>query len=100
MDKLTEHAELRVMRRLEIEAIIAGYPDISDDELKVLRDWFKREASALDVALVASNTDIREAYVVFRKEHIDRFTAADWLRGFAFAATVCIVVFGLAGLGS
>ena len=69
-----------------IEGLLARYPDLSEDDLGHLRRWFVREASALDVAMVASNETIREGYRRFRAEQVDPLTLADMARTAAFTA--------------
>jgi|EndMetStandDraft_4_1072995.scaffolds.fasta_scaffold11253_3 hypothetical protein len=78
-------------RRAQIEAALATYPDVSPERLSDLLDWFGREASALDVALVASNPAIAEPYARFRADHIDRLKARDIIRGLLFAAALVTV---------
>lgn len=87
-----EHADMRAARRLEIEALIKGYPDIPANDLTTVKHWFHCEASAFDVAILSSNEDLREAYMAFRKDHIDRFTAQDVAKATLFiAATVTVI---------
>lgn len=81
-------------RRAHVEALLAAYPDVTPDEHGLLVHWFKREASSLDVALIASNPEIAPGYARFRGEHIDRFTLADLAKG--LAGLVAIV--GIAAL--
>lgn len=79
-------------RRMQIEAALADYPHVSKDSLGGLLHWFRKEASALDVAMVASNEAIAEPYRRFRADHIDRMTAQDVMKGLLFAAAVGLVV--------
>jgi hypothetical protein len=64
-------------RRASIERMLAEYPDISAEQIGGLVAWFVREASALDVGLIASNEAIRPGYVRFRSDHLDRFRIKD-----------------------
>ena len=66
-----------------VESTLARYPDVTADELTHLVGWFK-VASALDVGLMASNEVLHDAYVAFRKEHLDRFTWGDLVRAVLF----------------
>ena len=79
-------------RRSNIEAILADYPNIRTDQLEDLLLWFRREASSMDVAMVASNESIREGYSQFRAEHLDRFKARDLAYAAAVVAAVVAVV--------
>ncbi len=69
-----------------IEALLAAYPEVSADDLEDLRRWFAREASALDVAMIASNQGIGNGYRRFRAEHVDPLTLVDVARAVMFAA--------------
>jgi hypothetical protein len=64
-------------RRAEIEALLARYPDLAPDELADLVHWYRREASAMDVALVASNDAIAEPFGAFCRAHVGGLTMRD-----------------------
>lgn len=64
-------------RNTLIEALLSEYPDIDGAELDVLVRWFKKEASALDVAMLASEPRLAEPYRRFKADHIDRLTLSD-----------------------
>jgi hypothetical protein len=80
-----------------IESVLGRYPRISNAELASLKSWFMREASALDVGMLASNERIAAQYSQFRKDHLDRlgmrdaFNALAWI--LAAAAVIVAVVF-------
>lgn len=77
---ITEYrGETREERRMAAEAVVAKYPDLSADELNVLKRWFDKDASAHDVALMSMNRDIQPQYAAFRKDHYDRITLRDTL---------------------
>lgn len=80
-------------QRAEIENALARYPDISPDSLAAIITWFRKEASALDVALIASNEVIAESYRRFRTDHIDPFTPGDLAKGFIFVVTALGLTF-------
>lgn len=82
-------------RRAQAEAALAEYPHLSEDRLTALIAWFRKEASALDVALVASNAAIAEPYARFRAEHIDTLGGKDIARGVTVAALVVAVIAAL-----
>lgn len=67
------HNPDRAMRRTAIERIIASYPEIGDDHLHEVLRYFRREASALDRATIASNSNIDRQYRQLCRDHyIDR----------------------------
>lgn len=74
------------LRRREVEAALADYPNLSKDRLADVVRWFRKEASALDVATLASNEAIAEPYRRFRAEHIDPLSGSDVMKGLIFAA--------------
>lgn len=80
----------REARRAHIEALLGDYPQISEQEVSLLKTWFQRQASALDVAQVASNPEIAEQYRAFRTEHVDKIGARDM--GKAAIAVIAIVL--------
>lgn len=79
-------------RRAVIEAALADYPHLTDETLADVIAWFRKEASAHDVAMVASNAAITEPYRRFRADHIDRLTGKDLMRGMLFAAIAGVIV--------
>lgn len=86
-DRQTTHAE-RKLRRRAIERIIVQYPDIAEEQLYRLFDYFRLEASSRDVALIASNPNIRPQYRQLCADHrIDRLRSFDRLFG-VFAAVL------------
>ncbi|MFA7601406.1 MAG: hypothetical protein WCY29_00235 [Novosphingobium sp.] len=78
-------------RRAVIEAALAEYPDLTSETLADVIAWFRKEASAYDVAMVASNAAIAERYRRFRADHIDRLTIKDLMKGVAFAAAIAVI---------
>ena len=89
MQQSTEAARAR--RRAGIEAALARYPHLSPEAVKELTDWFAREASALDVGLIASNEELAEPWRRFRADHIDPLRPKDWLFGLALVIAVLAV---------
>lgn len=85
----------RAARRGEIEAMLARYPHLSPEAVSDLSAWFEREASSLDIGLLACNEEIAEPYRAFRAEHIDRLRGRDWLRGLAFVAVILAILAAL-----
>lgn len=72
-----------------IEALLSRYPNLGGSELADLKRWFAKEASAFDVATLASREELSEQYARFRAEHVDRFNTRDlmiMLAGLALVA--------------
>lgn len=59
-------------RRAHVEALLSAYPDVTPEERELLVNWFRKDATALDVALVASNPAAERGYRRFRAQHVDR----------------------------
>lgn len=81
-----------------VEALLAAYPDVTEDELEQLRRWFAREATALDVGLIAGNEAVAEGYRRFRAEHVDPLTLADLARAGGIVAIGVAIALALAML--
>src|SRR5687768_197342 len=62
-----------------VEGLLAQYPEIEPGQLEDLKRWFKKEASAFEVARLASNESTRASYTAFRSEHVDPFKPKDYL---------------------
>jgi hypothetical protein len=60
--------------RARAEALLARYPRLDSHELQALLHWYRREASAMDVALVASSEHVGERYRQFHHDHLRRFS--------------------------
>ena len=71
-------------RYSRVEALLARYPALSDQELAELLEWFEREASAYDVGVIASNESIRGGYRRFRAEQLDSLSFKDVWRAIVF----------------
>lgn len=92
MDTHDHHRLAREARRTHIEALLADYPALDDEEIALVRNWFARQASSLDVAQVASNTAIAAQYRAFRAEHIDRFSPRDMLNAAIAVAAIALCI--------
>jgi hypothetical protein len=88
-------AQLRARRRAHIEAALARYPHLTPEGLSELTDYFAREASSLDVGLIACNEDIGPQYRQFRERHIEPLGPRDWLRAAAFVAVMAVILAAL-----
>ncbi len=82
----------RAVRRSDIERKLAHYPNVDQESVDDMVRWFRKEASSLDVALLATNQDIAEAYRRFRADHIDGITLGDVLKGILFAVAIAAIV--------
>lgn len=89
---MTNSQDSGAARRAQIEAALAEYPHIEAERLDALLVWFRKEASALDVAMLASNQAIAAPYARFRADHIDPFKGRDIVRGVLFAAVIVAVI--------
>jgi hypothetical protein len=89
----TQDSAAVAAQRVQIESAIADYPNLSEDSLAALIRWFRKEASAFDVAMLASNEAIAEPYRRFRADHIDRMTVQDVMKGLLFAGSAGLAVF-------
>ena len=81
-------------RRAHVAALIARYPNLAPEELEQVHHWFRKDASALEVGMLASEPDIFAQYQAYRAEHCDRYTLGDFVRAALFIA----VIVGLGGL--
>jgi hypothetical protein len=61
-------------KRKRAERLLARYPGLAPHELEELLRWYRREASAMDSALIASNPTVHDRYRAFRRDHIDAFS--------------------------
>ncbi|MET0587657.1 MAG: hypothetical protein ABWZ75_03965 [Novosphingobium sp.] len=59
----------RTVRRSAIERAIAHYPNIPDNELQDVLHYFRREASALERATIASNDAVYSQYRQLCTDH-------------------------------
>lgn len=75
-----------------VETLLARYPDVSEAEVASLKTWFRKEASAFDVASIASKDWVAPGYQRFREDHIDRFTPKDFLGAAAVVAAVAVLI--------
>lgn len=78
-----------------IEAILLRYPDIDEAELADLKRWFGKEASAFEVASLASKDNVQRQYGEFRRTHIDRLTPMELVLG---ALVVVVLLSGVAAI--
>lgn len=68
------------------------YPHISNERIDDLLHWFGKEASSLDVALLASDDRLAGPYRKFREDHLDPIRGWDVFRGILFLAIVGLVI--------
>jgi hypothetical protein len=71
----------RADTRARAEAALRQYPDLAPEQVAELVHWFRREASALDIGLIASDETLANPYRAFRTRHIDPLRPKDWLWG-------------------
>jgi hypothetical protein len=77
-----------------IKAALADYPHVDAETLAELIHWFRKEASALDVGMIASDLRLSESYRRFKSDHPDRLKGADlfWVAVFVMAVGACILL--------
>jgi hypothetical protein len=83
-----------VRRRLDVEQALRNYPNLPPDRIADLTKWFKREATAMEVAAIAGNPNIQSNYCRFRDQHLDRLTAWET----ALATGLGVVLIAVAAL--
>ena len=88
----TSAASAADARRAHVEALLSAYPDVTSEERSLVVKWFRNDATALDVALIASNPAAERGYRQFRAEHIDKFTPRDMVRALGWALVVAVAV--------
>ena len=76
----------------QIEALLKSYPSLTDEELQELKTWHKKEASAFDVANMASKDATKDGYARFRAEHIDPFKWNDLVLAMLGIAGILAIV--------
>ena len=81
MGHLAKSVELRAEKRRHAETLLASYPSLSAAEVKQLLRWFRKDASALDMGLLAQHETLSGPYRQFRAEHVDKFTLRDAVNG-------------------
>jgi hypothetical protein len=85
-------------RRRAIEGIIASYPSLTDEQLEEVLRYLKREASAMDQAMIASNPDIKRQYGQLSRDHyLDRLrpTQVIVVSALGVALALCLVAWGM-----
>ncbi|MCW2337808.1 hypothetical protein M2337_002041 [Sphingobium sp. B2D3A] len=74
MKQLTTPDSGAVAAQARIDALIAAYPDLNEDDLRRLLHWYRKEASSYDVAMLSARDDLRPGYERFYKDHIERIS--------------------------
>jgi hypothetical protein len=84
----------RTERQARIQAALAEYPHVDEQTLAELVHWFRKEASALDAGLIASDPQLAEQYRLFKAMHLDRLKAADllWMALAAAMVAACVAL--------
>ena len=71
-----------------IEALLSAYPRLSADEMEELLRWFQDQASAFDVATVASSPSVAGKYRAFHDAHIEPLTRRELAWSIAIAGAL------------
>lgn len=89
----------RAAARFAIERVISDYPNISEAELYRLIDYFRSEATAFDLAVIAANRKIRPQYQALCRDHrVDRLRGGQRIITAALAALLAVgALFSLTG---
>ena len=69
-----------------IETLLNRYPNVSDEEVVQLKRWFGKQASAFEIASMASKNPA--GYGQFRSDHIDKFTIVEMVLIALFAGAI------------
>lgn len=95
MAQTTDDAPTGADKLRRIERIIAAYPTVEPADLEFLLNWYRNEASAYDVAMLAANRDIHDGYTRFRSDHIDRLTSVDAVKALVWIAVSAAIVLAI-----
>ena len=71
-----------------VEKLLNAYPNVSEEQLAELKHWFRKQASAFEVASLASKNPA--GYEKFRSDHVDKFSKFD----LSLIAVVILVLVG------
>lgn len=81
-----------VQRRLEIEQSLSHYPALPPDKVLDLIYWFKREATAMEIASVASNPAIQTKYSQFREKHINNLSVGGTILSTILGVIIIVIL--------
>ena len=65
-----ERGAVRDERRASARALLARYPDLPNEQRDDLLRWFRKEASALDVALISMDQELSHQYGLLKREEL------------------------------
>lgn len=93
MTSLLSDPNVRSARRDAIAQLLIAYPNIDDSECENIVDFITRDASALDMALLASDDGTREPLAKFRSDFGARMKSSisPWLVVAAIVAVVSLL---------
>lgn len=74
-----------------IEVLLNSYPDVTDEQLRELKRWFNKEASAFEIASLASKAPV--GYGKFRADHIDKFSKGELLLISCVSCAILVFLF-------
>lgn len=81
-----------VQRRLQVEEALTRYPHLTTEQLNDLISWFKCEATALEVATLASDPGLYPQYREFRSKHLENFTDGEMVICIGFVAVLIVTL--------
>ncbi|UVI38341.1 hypothetical protein [Qipengyuania spongiae] len=73
-----------------VEMLLNLYPVVNEEDLDYLKRWFRKDASAFEVASMASKQPT--GYASFRADHIDRLTGFDMAGIFVIVGAIMLGV--------
>lgn len=88
----------RSRRRAHIEDLLRAYPKVGEEETASLIHWFRKEASALEVGLIASDPSLALGYRQLKTDHLDRLSGADLVRAFVVFSIIGAILMSLVWL--
>ena len=76
----TDTGAFSASRRARAKSALAEYPHLEPSRLDDLLHWIKKEASALEIAILSSDPKLADPYRELRKDHLDTLSIKDWAR--------------------
>ncbi|GGD53072.1 hypothetical protein [Croceicoccus pelagius] len=82
--------------RLRAQELLAKYPDLAETEKAELAVIFRKQLSAMDQALIASEEELSVQYATFKRTELNRLTPRDILNAAIFVALTAGPIAGVA----
>ena len=79
--------------RMDIEGTIVRYPNIEDHELEWVLKYLRKQASAMDKAMIASNETVRSQYRRLCHDHyLDRLRPGETIALSVFSVSILSLI--------